>query len=110
MSAHARVSEALERELQERHQLSLSEYEVLSRLAESPEGYRRMQELVGEVHLSASALSRLVGRLESAGLAFREICETDRRGIYATITDPGRAAHKKAAPTHLRVLAATIEP
>lgn len=69
-----------------------------------------MQELVDEVHLSASALSRLVGRLETAGLAIREICGTDRRGIYSTITDAGRAVHKKAAPTHLRVLAATIEP
>jgi len=81
MSSHARVSEALERALHERHDLSLSAFEVLQRLAESPEGYRRMQELAEEIHLSASALSRLVGRLEQAGLAEREICETDRRGI-----------------------------
>lgn len=108
MSSHARVSEALEHALQERHALSLSEFELLQRLAESPEGCRRMQELADEIHLSASALSRLVGRLEKAGLAEREICETDRRGIYASLTDTGRALQKEAELTHRQILAATL--
>jgi hypothetical protein len=38
MTAHARVNEALEQVLQERHGLSVTEFEVLERLAESPEG------------------------------------------------------------------------
>lgn len=108
MASHARVSEALEHALQERHQLSVSEFEVLQRLAESSEGHRRMQELADEIHLSQSALSRLIGRLEEAGLANRSICDHDRRGIWACITDAGRAAHKQAAPTHREVLAETL--
>jgi DNA-binding MarR family transcriptional regulator len=108
MSSHARVSEALEHALQERHDLALSEYEVLQRLVESPKGHRRMQELADEIHLSQSALSRLVGRLEEAGLAERAICEHDRRGIWACVTPAGRAAHRKAEPTHRDVLAATL--
>ena len=108
MAEHARVSDALERELQEQHELSLSEYEVLQRLVEAPKGSRRMQELSDEVHLSQSALSRLVGRLEEAGLAHRAICDYDRRGIFACVTDEGRAAQKQAAPTHRRVLASTL--
>jgi DNA-binding MarR family transcriptional regulator len=108
MASHARVSEALERALQRRHALSLAEFEVLQRLAEAPDGERRMQELAVEIHLSPSALSRLVGRLEKLGLAAREICETDRRGIYACITDAGRTAQRKAEPTHTEVLAATL--
>jgi DNA-binding MarR family transcriptional regulator len=108
MSSHARVSDALERALQERHDLSLSEYEVLQRLVESPKGHRRMQELADEIHLSPSALSRLVGRLEDAGLASRAICEHDRRGIWACVTPAGRSAHRKAEPTHRDVLAATL--
>jgi DNA-binding MarR family transcriptional regulator len=110
MASHARVREALEHALQQRHSLSLTEFEVLQRLAETAEGYRRMQELAVEVHLSPSALSRLVGRLEKDGLAFREICEDDRRGIYCTLTEAGRAAHAKAEPTHDEVLAATLGP
>jgi DNA-binding MarR family transcriptional regulator len=108
MSEHARVSEALEHALQERHELSLSEFEVLQRLVESPEGHRRMQELADEIHLSQSALSRLVGRLEEAGLATRAICDHDRRGIWACVTPAGRTAQKKAAPTHREVLATTL--
>lgn len=108
MSSHARVSEALEHALQERHELSLSEFEVLQRLVESDEGHRRMQELADEIHLSQSALSRLIGRLEEADLANRAICDHDRRGIWACVTPAGRAAHKKAEPTHREVLAATL--
>jgi DNA-binding MarR family transcriptional regulator len=108
MSSHARVSDALERALQKGHQLSLSEYEVLQRLAESTEGQWRMQELADEVHLSQSALSRLVARLEEAGLATRSICDHDRRGIWACITPAGRKAQKRAEPTHREVLATTL--
>jgi DNA-binding MarR family transcriptional regulator len=108
MASHARVSEALEHALQERHKLSLSEYEVLQRLVESPKGQRRMQELADEIHLSQSALSRLIGRLEEEGLAKRAICDHDRRGIFACVTEAGRAAHKDAAPTHRQVLAETL--
>jgi DNA-binding MarR family transcriptional regulator len=108
MSSHARVAHALEQALQQHHDLSMSEYEVLQRLAESPEGRRRMQELADEIHLSQSALSRLVGRLEEAGLVTRGICDHDRRGIWACITEGGRAEQKKAEPTHREVLAATL--
>jgi DNA-binding MarR family transcriptional regulator len=108
MTSHARVSEALERELQRRHDLSLSEFEVLQRLAESDDGKRRMQELADEIHLSQSALSRLVGRLEDEELATRAICDHDRRGIWACITPEGRAAQRKAEITHRQVLAGTL--
>ena len=110
MSSHARVSEALERELQRRHDLSLSEFEVLQRLAEAVDGKRRMQELADEIHLSQSALSRLVGRLEDEGLATRAICDHDRRGIWACITRAGRAAERKAEITHRQVLAGMLGP
>jgi DNA-binding MarR family transcriptional regulator len=109
MSSHARVSEALEDALQRSHELSLSEYEVLQRLVESDKGHRRMQELADEIHLSQSALSRLVGRLEEAGLATRSICDHDRRGIWACVTDAGRQVQEQAEPTHRKVLADTLE-
>jgi DNA-binding MarR family transcriptional regulator len=108
MADHARVVEGLERALEDRHDLSVNEYEVLLRLVESDDGKRRMRELAGEIHLSQSALSRLVGRLEENGLVTRSMCDHDRRGIWACITDAGRAAESDAAPTHREVLAATL--
>jgi DNA-binding MarR family transcriptional regulator len=107
-SAHARVREALERALERQHRLSLSEYEVLRRLADDPKGHRRIQELADEVHLSQSALSRLVQRLEDEGFVSRAICDHDRRGIFACITDSGREAQEEARPTHLAVLTETL--
>ncbi len=62
------------------------------------------------VHLSQSALSRLIGRLEQHGLVERCLCDLDRRGIYVTITGEGRRRHAEAVPTHRRVLAATLSP
>jgi DNA-binding MarR family transcriptional regulator len=105
---HARVTCALEHELQHGHGLGVSEFEVLERLATCPDGCGRMQELAEAVHLSQSALSRLVGRLEASGLISRAICSEDRRGIFAHITDAGRERYAAAQPTHRAVLAQTL--
>jgi DNA-binding MarR family transcriptional regulator len=105
---HARVREALEHALQREHRLTLTEYEVLRRLSDSPEGHRRIQELGEEIHLSQSALSRLVQRLEEDGYASRKMCDHDRRGVFACVTDAGRKAYAEAHPTHTSVLAETL--
>jgi DNA-binding MarR family transcriptional regulator len=107
-SEHARVREALEHALQRDHRLSLTEYEVLRRLGESPEGKRRIQELAEEIHLSQSALSRLVQRLEDDGYVCRNVCDHDRRGVFACVTDAGRKAQADAQPTHVSVLSETL--
>jgi DNA-binding MarR family transcriptional regulator len=102
---HSRVSCALEKALEREHRLGLSEFEVLERLATAPKDGRRMQELAEAVCLSQSALSRLIGRLEADGLVHRAMCEMDRRGIYAHITDAGRTRWEAARPTYQAVLA-----
>ena len=105
LDRHARITGALERVLQDEHGLGVSEFEVLERLAEPDKDQHRMQELSDSVHLSQSALSRLIGRLESEGLVSRAICSEDRRGIYACLTPQGRARYEAARPTQRRVLA-----
>jgi DNA-binding MarR family transcriptional regulator len=108
MDRYARSVGALEHRLEEEHGLGVSEYEVLERLAEGPKSQRRMQELAAAIHLSQSALSRVVGRLEADGLVTRGLCQEDRRGIYACLTDTGRARYEAARPTHRSVLAETL--
>lgn len=102
---HARVTCALERVLQDEHGLGVSEFEVLERLAAPDKDQHRMQDLADSVYLSQSALSRLIGRLESEGLVTRAICSEDRRGIYACLTVEGRARYQAALPTQRSVLA-----
>jgi DNA-binding MarR family transcriptional regulator len=105
---HARAVSALERALGEEHRLGVSEYEVLERLAAPDKDEHRIQELADAVHLSQSALSRVVARLEAEGLVTRGICDYDRRGIMACITDEGRRRYADAMPTHRRVLAEVL--
>jgi DNA-binding MarR family transcriptional regulator len=108
LARHARATSSLERRLQHDHGLGVSEYEVLERLAGSDHGKSRMQDLAEAVHLSQSALSRVVARLEADGLVFRGMCPEDRRGIIACVTDSGRERYEAARPTHRAVLAETL--
>jgi DNA-binding MarR family transcriptional regulator len=107
LEKHARVTLALERALAE-HDLGISEYEVLAELSSAPENECRMQQLSGTVHLSQSALSRVVGRLEEQGLVTRFMCKDDRRGIFASLTPEGRERYESARPTHTSVLAENL--
>jgi DNA-binding MarR family transcriptional regulator len=104
LERHARVNCALEHALEQEHGLGVSEFEVLDQLATSKKETHRIQELADAVHLSQSALSRVVARLEDQGLVVRSMCTDDRRGIYACLTDAGKKRHAKACPTHRQVL------
>jgi DNA-binding MarR family transcriptional regulator len=105
VACHATICAALERELGERHALGVSDFEVLDRLAESPEGSWRAQDLAESVHLSQSALSRLVDRLVKNALVERCACDMDRRGIFVVLTAEGLRRRAEAAVTHRDVLA-----
>jgi len=107
LAQHARAQCALERALKE-HDLGVSEYEVLERLAGGDDAERRMQDLGAAVHLSQSALSRVVARLERDGLAQRGMCTHDRRGIFVCITDEGRERLEAARPAHRAALAEAL--
>ena len=75
----------------------MSEFEVLERLACDCGERPRMQELAAAVHLSQSALSRTVGRLEKDGLVHRAMCPEDRRGIAVCLTRRGARALRGGA-------------
>ena len=84
------------------------EFEVLEHLADRRHGPAAHAGALRGGHLSQSALSRLVGRLESDGLVDRSICTEDRRGIFTCLTDEGRARYQAARPTQRQVLAAEL--
>jgi DNA-binding MarR family transcriptional regulator len=99
---------ALEHALGE-HDLGVTEFEVLDRLAERHEDEDfRVQQLADSVCLSQSALSRLIGRLERDGLVSRAMCDQDRRGVFVCLTEAGRERYLAARKTHRAVLARTL--
>ena len=96
----ARLAERLDADLRE-FGLDLGEYEILVTLSEAPERRVRMSELADAVHQSRSRLTHTVSRMESAGLVDRASCPTDRRGVWAHLTDEGFRLLEVAAPTHV---------
>lgn len=99
-----RLSELLERDMREKHGLSISEYEILVRLSEAPQRRLRMAELAANATQSRSRLSHAISRLEADGLVRRESCPSDRRGIFAILTDAGMAKLVAAAPDHVTLV------
>lgn len=106
LSVHARTMCEIDRVLHP-HGLGASDFEVLDILASAApeEGDQcRVQNLVGQVHLSQSALSRLIARLEKDGLVERSICAEDRRGVWVALTRRGRDLHAEVLPLQRAVL------
>ena len=101
LRAHARLVRVLETELVAEHPISLGAYDVLVQLAEAPERRLRMAELADAVLLSRSGVTRLVDRLEVAGMVTRERFGGDGRGVVAVITTKGVDTLRAAARTHL---------
>ncbi|MGA4843512.1 MarR family winged helix-turn-helix transcriptional regulator [Streptomyces sp. G45] len=111
LAVHARTVCELDRELHP-HGLGASDFEVLDVLAtgepSDADGGWRVQDIACRVHLSQSALSRLIGRLEKEGLVEREMCPQDRRGVRVCLTAKGRDLHAEVRPVQRAVLARTL--
>jgi len=101
LRAHARITRELERELVAEQRLSLAAYDVLVQLAEAPGRMLRMTDLAEAVLLSRSGVTRLVDRLERAGLVARQRASADGRGVVAVLTESGLDRLRVAAVTHL---------
>jgi len=110
LRGQALVLERVERDLAEAHLPPLGWYDVLTELDKAPGGRLRIHELAEAVILSRSGLSRLLDRIEAAGLLRREPCKDDRRGAFATITPAGRRMLERMWPVYERRLAEHFDP
>ncbi|MFF8954289.1 MarR family winged helix-turn-helix transcriptional regulator [Streptomyces sp. NPDC014894] len=102
--AHLDVSRLLMHQLEKDLQpfgLTNNDYEILVNLSESPDQRMRMSDLAAATLQSKSRLSHQITRMENTGLVRRENCESDRRGLYAVLTEEGMATMRKVAPHHV---------
>jgi DNA-binding MarR family transcriptional regulator len=99
--AHAAVTRRLSAQLSADHALTLSDYEVLLRLARAPDRRMRRVDLAEQVLLTASGITRLLDGLEQSGLVERAACASDRRVVYAVLTDEGLEKLREASGSHL---------
>ncbi|MFJ2649676.1 MarR family winged helix-turn-helix transcriptional regulator [Streptomyces sp. NPDC087420] len=94
------LTHQLEKDLQP-FGLTMNDYEILVNLSESAERRMRMSDLAAATLQSKSRLSHQITRMETAGLVRRENCESDRRGLFAVLTDAGMETMQKVAPFHV---------
>jgi DNA-binding MarR family transcriptional regulator len=88
--SHQVMVDRIGRELSDAGLPELSWHDVLVRLDEADEPLRP-RDLLCHVGVTKSGLTRLVDRIEAAGLLERSSCPSDRRGTFLSITDEGRA-------------------
>jgi DNA-binding MarR family transcriptional regulator len=95
LTAHAVLVERIEALLADAGLPPLAWYDALWALERAHEGQLRMHELAHHMVISRSNLTRLLDKLEEAGLATRERSSEDRRGAHAVITAQGRKLRKQ---------------
>jgi DNA-binding MarR family transcriptional regulator len=100
LTAHAVLVSEIEARLSEAGLPPLVWYDVLWALERAPDYRLRMSELAEMTVLSRSNLTRLVDRLESAGLVQRARAEADRRGAFAVVTRKGKEMRRKMWPIY----------
>ncbi|MFE2719394.1 FCD domain-containing protein [Streptomyces mirabilis] len=91
-----RISAQMERDLG----LPLEWYGVLLHIYEDGQGSLPQNELERHSRLSQSGISRMVSKMEQAGLLRRQPSERDRRSIDVTLTGHGRDVFLRATPVH----------
>jgi DNA-binding MarR family transcriptional regulator len=103
------MTRTLSAELYAEHGLTINDYETLLLLSRADGGRMRRVDLVAQMLLTASGVTRLLDGLEQAGLVDRAACASDRRVTYAVITDAGRRKLAAASTSHLAAVRSFLE-
>jgi DNA-binding MarR family transcriptional regulator len=105
LTAHAELTDRIDASLRAAGVIPLRWYDALLALYEAPDRRLRLADMARAALLSRSGLTRLVDRLEEAGLLVRARAEDDARGAYAVLTPAGLQAMRRC----WRVYGAEIE-
>jgi DNA-binding MarR family transcriptional regulator len=91
--------DVLDTELERDAGIPLRWYDALVHLEETPDGLR-MNELAERILYSKSGFTRVVDRMEEAGLVRRVRPDNDRRSILVLLTEQGRTTLDQARRHH----------
>jgi DNA-binding MarR family transcriptional regulator len=110
LTAHARMTRRINRDLDEAGLPDLSWYDALWSLHGAPDRRLRVNELADAVVLSPTGMSRFVDRLEGAGLVRREADPDDRRALQVVLTDEGVDLLRRMWPVYRRGIERDFAP
>jgi DNA-binding MarR family transcriptional regulator len=103
--AHRQLVDAMAEQMMRDHRLALEWFDVLVHLADVPDMRLRQRVLKDRLLLSESAVSRLLVRMERAGLVIRTPSGDDKRGVDIELTEQGQASLLAAMESHLDLVA-----
>lgn len=103
------IWDRVDRRLKDDHDLSLPFFEVLHFLSTSPAGLR-VGDLAERIGITVGGTSKLVDRVERAGLLARTPDPDDRRASRLGLTEAGAAALAAATATYDDEVAAAADP
>ena len=108
IETNARLARNLSLELEETCELPLAWFDVLLALRSTADGRLKMNEIANAIVHSSGGTTRLIDRLEEAGLVDRQNCPNDRRAVFVLITPLGNQRLDEALDVHLRYLDETM--
>jgi DNA-binding MarR family transcriptional regulator len=100
VKARAAIARALDTRLSAEHDLTINEYNCLLLLERAEDRRMRRVDIAEEMVLSPSGITRMLDRLEDAGLVEKAKCSSDARVTYAVLTASGRSRLKAAGKSH----------
>jgi DNA-binding MarR family transcriptional regulator len=95
LTVHTKLLDRIAQKLAQADLPPLEWYDVLFALTEAPDYSLRLSDLAEKVLLTRSNLTRLIDRLEKANLLYRQSCPSDRRGMFAVLTEAGLEMQQK---------------
>jgi DNA-binding MarR family transcriptional regulator len=102
--AHCAIVAEIEKDMLPQTGIALGWYQILDHLSQAPDGKLRFQDLARVVGITDSGASRRLNQMLKAGLIERYLCASDRRGVYALMTDKGKAMYVKAHAVFVKSL------
>jgi len=99
--SHRHLTDVLGRELEQAVGIPILWFDVLIHVGGAPEGRLTMSRLSGDVALTTGGVTRLVDRMEEAGLVARQNCPNDRRSVHVVLTPDGHATLGRAITAHI---------
>jgi DNA-binding MarR family transcriptional regulator len=100
VQVHDRITRRVDSALHRQHDLSLTGFEALRWIAESPGERATMGQLADALGLSRPGVNSTVNRLVVDGLVLRERAGGDKRLLHARLTPLGRQRVVDATHTH----------
>jgi len=98
------VQYAADRNLRDTVGLTLAQFEILLRIAESGADGRRMTDIADALTVSRSGLTYQVGQLEKKGHVLRQPAPDDDRSVIASVTPAGLDVLRAGIPGYVALV------